>query len=314
MARVRLHKFLAGAGVASRRASEELIEAGRVSVDGITVTRLGTVVDPEIQDIRFDGERVTSEPPVYYLVNKPSGYLCTNVDEYGRRTVVSLVKDRQQRRLFTVGRLDEDSEGIIVVTNDGSFANRISHPRYGVEKTYHLRLRGSLENDSLRKTREGVWLADGKTLPMYVKLFRRTAHFTSVQVKVREGRNRQLRRIFAKVGHPVVSLLRVRIGPIGLDGLKRGAYRRLRPDEVKALLTECRDGTGNNPVPAATTETSDSRGSGRRNDVSSGRRERGGASNQRSRGGRRPTSSRGRSSSKPNVRRKAPSRGPRRRS
>ncbi len=236
MPRERLHKVLARAGVASRRHAEELIANGHVSVDGVEVRSMGIMVDPEVQDVRFDGEKIRLEPPAYYLVNKPKGYLCTSDDPHGRRTVLSLVRDKKGRRLFTVGRLDEESEGLIIVTNDGAFANRVAHPRYGVTKTYRLKLHGYLDEDDLKKARAGVWLSSGRTPSIFVRIERRSQQFTEVTVKIREGQNRVLRRVFARLGHAVARLQRVRIGPVMIKGLKRGAVRVLKPDEVKALL------------------------------------------------------------------------------
>lgn len=241
MNRMRLHKFLASAGVGSRRHCEELIEQGRVSVDGEEVRSMGLLVDPEKQEVRFDDERVVAEPPAYYAVWKPPGFICTNNDPQGRRTVISLVKDRRRRRLYTVGRLDEDSEGLIIVTNDGEFSNLVAHPRYGLEKTYQLKLRGSLATDSLDRVRKGVWLSTGKTGPMFCRIEKRTKHFTHVLASIKEGKNRQLRRVFANVGHPVLKLRRVRIGSLVLAGLKRGEARPLAHEEVKQLLAACEE-------------------------------------------------------------------------
>ncbi|MEZ6194972.1 MAG: pseudouridine synthase [Planctomycetota bacterium] len=239
MSRQRLHKILAAAGVASRRRCEELIAEGLVTVDGEPVTSQGLLVDPEVQDIRFDGARIRLEPPAYYLVNKPVGYVCTNRDEFGKRTVVSLVRDKLSRRLYTVGRLDEESEGLIIVTNDGEFANRIAHPRYGVEKTYALKVHGYLGAEELDRVRKGVWLSEGRSPSLFVKVERRGKQFTHVIVRIAEGRNRVLRRVFAKVGHAVARLKRVRIGSIGMKGLGRGGVRQLRAEEIQELLADC---------------------------------------------------------------------------
>lgn len=239
MTRLRLHKYLATAGVGSRRHCEELIEQGRVTVDGEEVRSMGLLVDPDKQEIRFDDERVVAEPPAYYAVWKPPGYLCTNHDPQGRRTVISLVRDKRRRRLYTVGRLDEDSEGLIIVTNDGEFSNLVAHPRYGLEKTYQLKLRGSMSPESLERVRKGVWLSTGKTGSMFCRIDKRTKQFTQVTASIQEGKNRQLRRVFANVGHAVLKLRRVRIGSLTLQGLKRGEARVLRPDEVADLLERC---------------------------------------------------------------------------
>jgi 23S rRNA pseudouridine2605 synthase len=144
------------------------------------------------------------------------------------------------RRLYTVGRLDEESEGLIIVTNDGEFANRVAHPRYGVEKTYALKIHGFLDDDALEKVRRGVWLSEGRSPSMWVKVERRSKQFTNVIVRISEGRNRILRRVFAKVGHSVAKLKRVRIGEIGMTGVSRGGARLLKPEEVQGLLDSCR--------------------------------------------------------------------------
>ncbi len=239
MAKQRLHKFLAAAGVGSRRRCEELIAEGRVMVDGVEVREMGVVVDPDSQVIRFDDEVVTAEKPVHFVVHKPVGYLCTSSDDWGRKTVISLVKDRHRRRLFTVGRLDEDSEGLIFVTNDGDFANKVAHPRYGLEKTYELKLHGYLDDDQLDRVRKGVWLSTGKSQPMFVRILKRSKQYTHVRVQLNEGKNRELRRIFAKVGHAVGRLVRTRIGPMELRGLKKGLSRRIGKAEVEAILAAC---------------------------------------------------------------------------
>ncbi len=237
MSRQRLHKLLASAGIASRRRCEELILEGHVTIDGVEVRQLGVLVDPEVQEVRFDEELVVVEKPVTYAVYKPAGYLCTNHDEFGRRTVVSLINDHKGRRLYTVGRLDEDSEGLILVTNDGELSNRITHPRFGLEKVYDLKLRGLLPQDALDRVRKGVWLSTGKTQPMFVKVLKRSKQFTAVRVVIHEGKNRQLRRIFAKVGHAVLRLKRIRIGPIDIRGIRRGTARKLSAGDLKAIET-----------------------------------------------------------------------------
>ena len=239
MARERLHKVLAAAGIASRRRCEELIAEGHVTVDGVEVRSMGFLVDPEQQDIRFDEEKISLERAAYYAVNKPDGYICTNSDPQGRRTVVSLIRDQRGRRLYTVGRLDEASDGLILVTNDGDFAHRLTHPRFGIDKTYQLKLRGYLEQEALEKVRKGVWLSTGRTQSMFVKLMKRSKQFSYVRVVIHEGKNRQLRRIFAKVGHPVFRLTRIQIGGIGLKGMQRAEVRTLKPAEVDALRTRC---------------------------------------------------------------------------
>ncbi|MHC4939035.1 MAG: pseudouridine synthase [Planctomycetota bacterium] len=228
--RERLHKYLAHCGIASRRECETLIEEGRVEVNGEVVTKLGTTIDPGSDKIRVDGENVREEKKVYYLVHKPRGYLCTNSDDRGRPRVIDLVPE--QRRIYTVGRLDEDSEGLILLTNDGTLANVITHPRFEVDKTYKLLVRGSVTNEAVKKIESGVWLSDGKTAPAHVRRVSKKGPNTLATVTLWEGRNRELRRIFAKVGLRVQSLTRTAIGPLKLEGMPRGAWRRVHPREL----------------------------------------------------------------------------------
>lgn len=236
----RLHKYLAHCGIASRRECETLIEEGRVEVNGSVVTRQGTKIDPAVDTIAVDGETVKAEKKVYYLVNKPRGYLCTNDDERGRPRVVDLV--REDKRIYTVGRLDEDSEGLILLTNDGTLANVISHPRYEVDKTYKLLVRGNVHPESVRKIEQGVWLSDGKTAPAHVRRIARKGPNTLVTVTLWEGRNRELRRIFAKVGLRVQSLERTAIGPLRTDGLPKGAFRRVDTRELAFAFARLKPG------------------------------------------------------------------------
>ena len=235
----RLHKFLAHCGIASRRECETLIEEGRVQVNGQVVSRQGTKIDPENDTIHVDGERVKSERAVYYLVNKPRGYLCTNEDTHDRPRVIDLVKE--DRRIYTVGRLDEDSEGLIVLTNDGALTNVLTHPRFQLDKTYKLLVRGHPSPDSIRKIEHGVWLSDGKTAPADVRRIARKGPNTVVTVTLWEGRNRELRRIFAKVGLRVQQLNRIAIGPLRTDGLPVGAYRRLERRELAFAFARLQD-------------------------------------------------------------------------
>jgi len=226
----RLHKVLAHCGIGSRRECEGIIEQGRVQVNGKTVTRLGTKVDPEKDEILVDTEPVKIERRVYYLLNKPKGYLCTNRDDFGRPRVIDLIPD--DRRIYTVGRLDEDSEGLILLTNDGTIANAICHPRYGISKTYRLLVRGRVQPGQLEKIERGVWLAEGRSAPALVKRVDRKGDRTLVTLVLSEGRNRELRRIFAKVDLRVLKLVRTAIGPLHIEGLGPGAYRRLDPAEL----------------------------------------------------------------------------------
>jgi 23S rRNA pseudouridine2605 synthase len=226
---VRLAKFLAHAGVASRRASERLIAEGRVSVAGAIVTDPATDVGAD-SVVAVDGERVQPEPLEVHALNKPAGVVSTARDTHGRPTVVELVRSR--RRLYPVGRLDADSTGLILLTNDGELADLLTHPRYGVEKVYRVRIQPPrLSPARLRALREGVELDDGRTAPARV----RQVAPGLVEIAVREGRKRQVRRMLEAVGHRVVELERVAFGPLGLRGLETGRSRRLRESEVERL-------------------------------------------------------------------------------
>jgi 23S rRNA pseudouridine2605 synthase len=231
----RLQKFLAHSGVASRRECEKLIVAGRITVNGKKVLELGTKVDPERDEVRVDTELIGApKRPLTYLVWKPRGFVCTTKDERGRRTVLELVPDTD-RRLYPIGRLDEDSDGLILVSDDGALTNLVTHPRYGIPKTYDLRIRGKLESVDVRRVESGVWLAEGKTGPTRIRVKKRGRDISRVEVTLTEGRNRELRRIFARIGHPVLSLRRIRIGPLSGRRLRIGQYRRLSGKEIGEL-------------------------------------------------------------------------------
>jgi 23S rRNA pseudouridine2605 synthase len=236
MALERLQKVLAAGGLGSRRSCEGLITAGRVTVDGRPTTELGTKVDPERQEVRCDGEIVRPARNLYYLINKPQGYVCTNADERGRPCVVDLLPAAAGARLFTVGRLDADTEGLLIVTNDGGFTQRVAHPRYGVPKSYRARLRGAITNAAKRDLLAGVWIAGNRCAASWVKLVKRGRDDSVVEITMHEGRNREVRRMLARVGFPVTHLRRFRIGPLRDDALRLGHWRKLNPEEVRALL------------------------------------------------------------------------------
>lgn len=234
MATMRLQKALAQAGVASRRAAEALIAAGRVSVDGQIVRELGTKVDPRRQVIAVDGQIIQTEDQVHYALHKPSGVVSTVRDPQGRPTVRQLLRSVPQR-IYPVGRLDADTTGLLLLTNDGELANRLMHPRYEVKKEYIATVRGSVSDSALERLAAGIELDDGPTAPARVRRLGKSAGATRVSIEIHEGRNRQVRRMFAAVGHPVIALHRVRIGPIRLGHLPPGAYRPLTPDEIRKL-------------------------------------------------------------------------------
>ncbi|MCA9145486.1 MAG: rRNA pseudouridine synthase [Planctomycetaceae bacterium] len=229
----RLQKVLAAAGIGSRRDCEELIVEGRVEVDGKIVQELGTRVDPLTQRIRVDGTTLPTPKRVYYMLNKPTGVLCTNNDPSGRARAVDLI--RSNERLFTVGRLDQASEGLIILTNDGELANKLTHPRYGVEKVYRVRVAGTPEPGVLGKLKQGIHFADGFAKVSDVRVKSRQKHSTDLEIVLNEGRNREIRRLLARIGHKVVSLTRIALGPLRLAELPSGAHRTLTRDEVKAL-------------------------------------------------------------------------------
>ncbi|NQT40792.1 MAG: rRNA pseudouridine synthase [Planctomycetes bacterium] len=225
---------LAAAGVGSRRQCEELIEAGRVEVDRRVVTQLGTKVDPQRQAIHLDGQSLKPRRRVHFMVHKPPGVVSTHRDPGGRPRVVDLVPDRGQR-LFTVGRLDMSSEGLILVTNDGQLANRLAHPRYEVSKTYRVVVAGQPTREVLAKIRHGVRLAEGVFRIAGVKIKSRHKQSTLLEIELREGRNREIRRVLARVGHKVLRLTRIALGPLRLGELPQGAHRPLTRDELRAL-------------------------------------------------------------------------------
>jgi 23S rRNA pseudouridine2605 synthase len=260
--KVRLNHFLAQSGLCSRRNADDLIASGRVQVNGEIVRELGVRVDPVDDDVRYDGTRLQPERPVYVLVNKPKGVVCTNATHEQKKRVVDLLPTIRGR-IFTVGRLDLDSEGLLLVTNDGAFAQEMTHPRYGISKLYSVMVRGRIQDSELTKARGGVWLAEGPTGGMELKVDRFTKEKTYLKVTLREGKNREIRRVFAKLGYPVISLKRVRIGHLSLHGLSDGAWRFLQPDEVTKLRELAHEekaaGGAAAPVNAFATETTLSR-------------------------------------------------------
>ena len=230
----RLQKVLAAAGIASRRECEELILEGRVEVDGEVVTELGTRVEPAQQTVRVDGEALPKPKLAYYAVHKPTGVVSTSSDPSGRQRVIDLLPP-SLGRLYNVGRLDLASEGLILVTNDGELANRLTHPRHGVEKTYHVQVAGQPDPDVLAQLRKGVYFAEGKAKVVRAKIKSRRKQSTVIEIVLAEGRNREIRRMLAKVGHKVQKLIRVAVGPVRLADMPPGAYRKLNQQEVKAL-------------------------------------------------------------------------------
>jgi len=225
---VRLAKFLAHGGVASRRRAEEIIGKGMVTIGGEVVTDPARDVS-DADDVRVNGKPIAAETREVWMVNKPAGVVSTAREPGSRPAVVDLVETRA--RLYPVGRLDADSTGLLLLTNDGELANRLTHPRFEVPKTYRAQLRAAISDDEVERLRSGVELDDGPTAPAQVKRL----GSREIEITLREGRNRQVRRMVEAVGNRVVALRRVRFGPLALGGLKEGGARRLSRDEVARL-------------------------------------------------------------------------------
>ena len=234
---IRLQKALAQAGVASRRASEELIVAGRVSVDGHTVRRFGARVDPEASEIRVDDMLVAVSPDrLYFALHKPRGVVSTMSDPEGRPTLADYTGNTDER-LFHVGRLDTETEGLILLTNDGELANRLTHPRYGVVKTYLAKVPGPVPREAARDIRAGIELDDGPVAVDSFRIVENGEPQALVEVQLHEGRKHIVRRLLEAVGHPVADLARTQIGSVGINNLKPGTIRALTAAEVSELYT-----------------------------------------------------------------------------
>ena len=249
---MRLQKLLSAAGVASRRAAEQLIADGRVTVNGTTVREQGARADPASDDVRVDGRRVARQVRRrYVLLHKPRGYVTTRSDPHRRKTVLDLIPGVREY-IYPVGRLDYDSEGLLLLTNDGALAAVLTHPRHGVARVYEATVRGIPSDARLRRLASGIAIDGRPTAPAEVRLLHGGAAGRSgealVRIMIREGRNRQVRRMFDAIGHPVRRLRRTRLGPIGLRDLRPGAARELTPAEVGALRRAVRSVS---PPPAA---------------------------------------------------------------
>lgn len=232
----RLQKILSQAGITSRRAAEDLIVSGRVAVNGCTVTVLGTKADPEIDRITLDGKPVTIQTrKIYILLNKPAGYVTTMSDPEGRPIVTDIIKEIPER-LFPVGRLDFNTEGLLLLTNDGDWANRLAHPSHEVVKEYRVKVRGNINSEVLEKLANGVKLEDGWTAPAKVELLKTLAKNSWLSISIHEGRYRQVRRMCEAVGLLVARLTRTRYGNLEIGSLKPGEFRHLTPTEITELL------------------------------------------------------------------------------
>ena len=232
----RLQKVISQAGIASRRAAEKMIQEGRVKVNGKLVTELGVKVDPQAADIRVDGRKISArQRQVYFLLNKPKGYISTAKDERGRSTVLDLLPEVKER-IYPVGRLDNNTEGLLILTNDGALMNGLLHPKYEVEKTYVARIAGEPDELTLDRLRQGIRLEDGMTAPAKVHLLAQGGGQSRVEITIHEGRNRQVRRMFAAIGSDVKALKRVKFAGLTLEGVGRGKHRELTAKELSALF------------------------------------------------------------------------------
>jgi 23S rRNA pseudouridine2605 synthase len=240
---LRLQKLISQAGVASRRAAEKLIAEGRVTVNGETVTEMGTKADPARDDIRVDGRRIkATERLRYILLYKPAGYVTTRSDPQHRRTVIDLLRGVREY-VYPVGRLDYDTQGVLLVTNDGDLAAKLTHPRHQVDRTYEASVAGMPDDEAIDRLRRGIPLDGRRTQPadvLVVNKGRRDRNGVLI-ITIREGRNRQVRRMLEAVGHPVESLRRIRFGPLGIRGLRPGDWRDLTDAEVEKLKSGKRE-------------------------------------------------------------------------
>ncbi len=232
---MRLNKFLAEAGIASRRGSDEIIRAGRVTVNGNKPEEMGVLVDPESDEVKLDGRMVIlRRHTVYCMLNKPVGYLTTVADPHGRKTVMELLEDIPER-IFPVGRLDFDTDGLLLITNDGALSNALTHPRYQIEKEYRVEVRGIPNTDQLSSLESGILLDGRLTGPAKIHIDSASRRKTSLRVTVKEGRKRQIRLMFRHIGFEVYGLTRLRVGPIHLGSLKDSCWRYLTDTEVREL-------------------------------------------------------------------------------
>lgn len=233
---VRIQKALAAAGIGSRRAIEEMVAEGRIDVNGHVIRELPCFITPEDQ-VRIDGKplrRTSPQEPVYWLLNKPRGVVCTQSDPDNRTRAIDLVP-RTGQRIYCVGRLDAETTGLIILTNDGELTNALTHPSHGVEKTYVAEIEGRIDETDVDQLKSGMWLPEGKARVSHVKVIHRGSDSSRIEIRLREGRNRQIRPMLAKLGHKLRRIKRVSIGPISDSGLPLGAARQLHPAEVAKL-------------------------------------------------------------------------------
>jgi len=233
-ARMRLNKFLAQAGVSSRRGADLLIQSGRVTINGVAIKKLGISIDEKNDEIRVDGKKVSlPEKFIYLLLNKPKGYLCTVKDSFGRPTVLDLVG--KDKKVFPVGRLDLDAEGVLLLTNRGELAYRLTHPKFQVEKTYIVTVKGEINEKILKKFHKGIKLEDGNIAKGEGRILKIERDHSVFELRLREGRKREIKRMCKAVGFSVTNLVRTRFANLTAKNLKRGGWRHLKEKEVKSL-------------------------------------------------------------------------------
>lgn len=242
----RIQKVLAAAGVASRRTIEQMVEEGRVAINGTIRRTLPILIDPDRDKVDVDGERLQlsvkhDEPRIYLLLHKPKDVYCTNTAQGEQTRAIDLLPPNLPGRVYPVGRLDADSKGLLLMTNDGELTNRLTHPRFGIAKTYRAVIDGYITGEALESLQQGIWLGDPKSGQGFktgrsrIKVVNRTRQKSVLEITIKEGRNRQIRRMLAKIGHKVRELTRVQMGPLSIKGLPLGHVRKLTPAEVKAL-------------------------------------------------------------------------------
>lgn len=232
---MRLQKFMAQCGIASRRKSEEIISSKRVKVNGITVTELGCKIDPSHDIVTVDGKRIKHiEQKVYIIMNKPKGYVTTVSDEYNRKTVIDLLRDVKER-VYPIGRLDYDTSGLLLLTNDGELANKLIHPKYEVVKTYIATVHGKPTEEELQRFRHGLEIDGYITAEAEIEILKDVNDKSVLKIRIHEGKNRQIRKMCEKIGHPVTSLKRIAIGELDLGTLKKGCWRFLKDYEIEYL-------------------------------------------------------------------------------
>ncbi|QGT99880.1 LSU rRNA pseudouridine synthase [Candidatus Syntrophocurvum alkaliphilum] len=231
---MRLSKYIAEAGLVSRRKAEELIDKGKVTVNGETILKQGIKINPSRDKIEVNGKLLKPEQKTYILLNKPSGYLSSVKDTHGRPTVLNLVKNIDAR-LYPVGRLDFDTEGLIILTNDGEFTNLMIHPKYKIRKKYKALIKGKINKEKIERLRKGVKLEDGITAPAKVNFIENIKDSSEIELTIHEGRKRQIKRMCKEVGHPLLKLERTAIEFLTTEGLKKGDYRKLKLHEINQL-------------------------------------------------------------------------------